>query len=124
MSSLCYHPPQVHVHRDLHFRVTDKDPGQGLLRGEVHLPEGPVELAGFQCHPHGVSVLTCRVKLSETQSCAHSDAFEANQSCGVLGLGGCEKTGAGGSNGDREEYLQHSCVHLESMTVNSQILWM
>lgn len=46
---------QVHIHRDLHLRVSNKDPGQGLLRGEVHLPAGPVELAGLQRHPHGVS---------------------------------------------------------------------
>lgn len=50
------------------------------------------------------------------------NAFEANQSCDVLGLTECEKRlGVGGErvgvNGDREGYLQRSCVHLESMTV-------
>lgn len=68
------HPPplpQVHIHRDLHLRVPHKDPGQGLLCGEVHFPAGPVELAGFQRHPHGVSVLTHAIKLSQTRSGAH-----------------------------------------------------
>lgn len=62
----CHPPPQVHIHRDLHVRVPHKDPGQRLLRGEVHFPAGPVELAGFQRHPHGVSVLTCEITLSRT----------------------------------------------------------
>lgn len=57
---------QVHIHRDLHLRVPYKDPGQGLLCGEVHFPAGPVELAGFQCYPHGVSILTSTVRMSLT----------------------------------------------------------
>lgn len=62
---------QVHIHRDLHLRVPYKDPGQGLLCGEVHFPAGPVELAGFQCYPHGVSILTSRVSMSLTPSGVH-----------------------------------------------------
>lgn len=71
-SSLPTHPLllitilQVHIHRDLHLRVPYKDPGQGLLRGEVHFPAGPVELAGFQRYPHGVSILTSLVRISLT----------------------------------------------------------
>lgn len=49
---------QEHIHRDLHFRVPHQDPGPGLLHGQVYFPAGPLELAGFQCHPHGVSILT------------------------------------------------------------------
>lgn len=48
---------QVHIHRDLHLRVPHKDPGQGLLCGEVHFPPRSMELAGFQCYLHGVSIM-------------------------------------------------------------------
>lgn len=47
---------QVHVHGDLHVRVPDQDPGSGLLCGEVHFPQGSLELARLQCYPHGVSI--------------------------------------------------------------------
>lgn len=48
-----------------------------------------------------------------------ANAFEANQPRDILSLTECEKmVGRGG--GDREEHLQRSCVHLESMTVKSQ----
>lgn len=46
---------QVHLHRYLHVRVAHKDPGEGLLLGTLHLPEGPLELARLQRHRHGVS---------------------------------------------------------------------
>lgn len=46
---------QVHVHWHLHVRVVDKNPGAGFLHRALHLPEGPVELAGFQRHCYGVS---------------------------------------------------------------------
>jgi len=59
---------QVHIHRDLHLWVPYKDPGQGLLCGEVHFPAGPVELAGFQCYTHGVSIMTSVVRISLTRS--------------------------------------------------------
>lgn len=66
ISSLPHLVSQVHIHGDLHLRVPHKDPGQGLLRGEVHFPAGPVELAGFQCYPHGVSIVTSVVRISVT----------------------------------------------------------
>lgn len=50
----CEHLFQVHFHRHLHFRVSHQDLCQRILRHALHLPAGPLELAGFHRHRHGV----------------------------------------------------------------------
>lgn len=47
---------QIHFYWHLYVWVVDQNPGQGLLHRALHLPEGPLELAGLQRHCYGVSL--------------------------------------------------------------------
>ncbi|KAA0713035.1 Sodium channel protein type 8 subunit alpha [Triplophysa tibetana] len=46
---------KIHLHGDLHIRVTHKDCGSRFLYRRLHLPQRPLELAGFHGHFHGFS---------------------------------------------------------------------
>lgn len=48
---------QVYIHWHLHIWVFNKDVGQRLLSRVLHISPRPLELAGFQCHRHGVSMM-------------------------------------------------------------------
>lgn len=104
---------QVHIHRDLHLRVPYKDPGQGLLCGEVHFPAGPVELVGFQCYPHGVSISDKRGSPELNviwRTLTGQMFFNANQHSGPLSPAECEKNGGGGVGGVETGKMMHGPV--------------
>lgn len=53
---------QIHLHRNLHFWVTHKNCGSRFLYRWLHLPQRPMELAGFHGHLYGVSIIQTLMK--------------------------------------------------------------